>query len=168
MPTSMTDAINRAGNVTKDLLRSGVLSKSSSSSSKRKDVAESSGVRKMGRFDPKNANRRRVMVVVKPARRPYAGPHPFCNKCNKHHPINIQCGACFKCNQLGHLSRDCRAPGTTSMNVALIQSVPPHGNQRRGECFECGSPHHYRNNCPRWVGQQVQVAVHPNQLQIAG
>ena len=42
----------------------------------------------------------------------------------------------------------------------------PRGN--RGACFECGSPDHFRNACPRWVGQQVQVAVHPNQLQIVG
>ena len=54
------------------------------------------------------------------------------------------------------------------MNVAPIRAVLPQGNQRRGECFECGSRDHYRNNCPRWVGQQVQVAVHPNQLQMVG
>nr|XP_043639451.1 uncharacterized protein LOC122610536 [Erigeron canadensis] len=38
----------------------------------------------------------------------------------------------------------------------------------RGGCYECGATNHYRNTCPQWVGQQVQVAVHPNQLQITG
>nr|XP_043611723.1 uncharacterized protein LOC122583375 [Erigeron canadensis] len=78
MPTSMVEAINRAGSVTEDLLRSGVLSKSSSSSSKRKEVGETSGPRKMGRFDSKNANRGRVMAAVEPVKKPYVGPHPHC------------------------------------------------------------------------------------------
>jgi hypothetical protein len=38
-------------------------------------------VKKVGRFDPKNANRGRVMAAVEPARKGYTGPHPFCGRC---------------------------------------------------------------------------------------
>ena len=69
MPTSMSEAINRAGSVTEDLLRSGVLNKPAASSSKRKEVAESSSARKTGRFDPRNANKGRVMAAVEPVQR---------------------------------------------------------------------------------------------------
>jgi zinc knuckle protein len=134
----------------------------SKASLKRKEIGESSGVKKMGRFDPNDTNRGRVMAAVKPARRPYGGPHPLCNRCNQHHSSSTQYGTCDNCNRRGHLARNCRAPRTGPMNVAPTQTIPPQGNQRRGECFECGSRDHYRNNCPRWVGQQVQVAVHPN------
>lgn len=123
------EAINRAGSVTEDLLRSGVLSKSSSSS-KRKEVGETSGPRKMGRFDPKNANRGRVMAAVEPVKKPYVGPHPHCGRCNRHHPANGQCGACFNCNRLGHMAKECRVPrvGTGPLNVAPVQALPYQGN----------------------------------------
>ncbi|GJU79454.1 putative reverse transcriptase domain-containing protein [Tanacetum coccineum] len=41
-------------------------------------------------------------------RRVYNGPLPLCNKCKFHHegPCTVRCG---KCNNVGHLTRDCKA-----------------------------------------------------------
>ncbi|XP_024965740.1 uncharacterized protein LOC112505937 [Cynara cardunculus var. scolymus] len=50
-------------------------------------------------------------------------------KCNKQHAG--RCIICQKCNKGGHYAKDCRSTG-------------------RRACFECGSPDHCRNACPRW------------------
>nr|XP_043639182.1 uncharacterized protein LOC122610254 [Erigeron canadensis] len=74
---------------------------------------------------------------------------------------NQNCLTCYNCNKTGHLANYCREPRT---QVAPLNQRRPIGV--RGGCYECGATDHYRNTCSQWVGQQVQVAVHPNQLQI--
>ncbi|XP_024979002.1 uncharacterized protein LOC112516212 [Cynara cardunculus var. scolymus] len=52
-----------------------------------------------------------------------------CEKCNKQHAG--RCIICQKYNKGDHYAKDCRSTG-------------------RRACFECGSPDHFRNACPRW------------------
>ncbi|GKD56731.1 putative reverse transcriptase domain-containing protein [Tanacetum coccineum] len=41
-------------------------------------------------------------------RREYTGTTPKCRNCNLHHLLESPCRACFSCNHLGHLAKDCR------------------------------------------------------------
>lgn len=165
-PATFQEAVNRAGSVTDDLSRNGALG----AGNKRKTDGEPSGAQKAGRFDFKKQNKGKgkAMAVTDVEKKTYTGPHPRCGRCALHHAANQRCTVCFNCQKLGHIARDCRehkAP-VAPLNVQPLNQRRPQGN--RGACFECGSPDHFRNTCPQWVGQQVQVAVHPNQLQITG
>ena len=64
MPTTMRDAVNRAGSVTEELVRSGVLGKPSDS--KKREAGESSGTAKGGRFDPKRQRKGKAFAAVEP------------------------------------------------------------------------------------------------------
>ena len=158
------ETVNRASSVTEELVRGRVLNKPIGS--KRRSAGESSGVVKGKGFEPKRHKKGKASAVVEPVKKVYKGPHPLCILCNFHHSAHVQCGACHLCSQMGHFARSCptrKRPGVP-LNVVPVNARNPQGN--RGVCFECGSPDHYRDTCPLWVGQRVQVAVHPNQLQI--
>jgi len=158
---TMEELMLRSSALTEELVKTGVLKKSEN---KRKEPEEPSG-KKPWRQDNKRPNQGKALAATDGERKAYAGPHPFCAKCNRHHPANLQCIICDKCNKAGHMAKDCRGQAVMAAptNVAPINVRYP-----RGTCFECGSVDHYRNTCPSIVRQQVQVAVHPNQLQIAG
>ncbi|KAJ0448559.1 putative transcription factor interactor and regulator CCHC(Zn) family [Helianthus annuus] len=45
-----------------------------------------------------------------PAKRPYLGNAPLCNRCNGHHQPHLQCRQCTNCGRPGHLAATCRIP----------------------------------------------------------
>ncbi|GKG10877.1 reverse transcriptase domain-containing protein, partial [Tanacetum coccineum] len=51
---------------------------------------------------------------------------------------------CYNCQKLGHFAEDCLAP---FKQVALVNTVGMGYNYR--VCYECGSPDHLRNTCPK-------------------
>ena len=83
-----------------------------------------------------------------PARKPYAGTAPICNKCNAHHLAHLQCRLCASCGRLGHLANACRftpkqgGPNQPQVNPAQARFPP-------GSCFNCGEMGHFRRNCPK-------------------
>jgi len=50
-----------------------------------------------------------------------------------------------------------RQPRDVSNNAGRSYSVPRDAAPRRGECFECHSPSHYRNQCPLLLSQSAPV-----------
>ncbi|GJS63420.1 putative reverse transcriptase domain-containing protein [Tanacetum coccineum] len=66
----------------------------------------------------KRLNNGRAYTVGSGEKKPYEGSKPLCAKCNYHH--DGPCAPkCHKCNQVGHLARDCRS--TANANTANNQ-----------------------------------------------
>ncbi|GJV00304.1 putative reverse transcriptase domain-containing protein [Tanacetum coccineum] len=69
----------------------------------------------------------------------YRGSKPLCPKCNYHH--DGPCAPkCHKCNQVGHLARDCRSP--TNANTTNNQRGT--GTGQKPTCYECGAQGHFK------------------------
>nr|GEZ54306.1 putative reverse transcriptase domain-containing protein [Tanacetum cinerariifolium] len=77
-------------------------------------------------------------------RQQYAGSRPLCPKCNFNHdgPCTPKC---YKCNKIGHLSRDCRGP--TNANVANNQRG--NGVGQKVTYYECGAQGHFKRYSPK-------------------
>nr|GEZ07703.1 hypothetical protein [Tanacetum cinerariifolium] len=83
---------------------------------------------------PKRQDVARAYTVGSSNRQQYAGSRPLCLKCNFNHdgPCTPRC---YKCNKIGHLSRNCKSP--TNANVANNQSGNKAG--QKVTCYECGA-----------------------------
>ncbi|KAI3797626.1 hypothetical protein L1987_32886 [Smallanthus sonchifolius] len=124
-PTTLKAAILQAGQLTDEMVRSGVLVKKGSSRKREWAEKKFSADKK-----PKTA---KAFVAIVPERRTYTGPLPKCNKCPLHH--NGACTQCTKCKRFGHLANVCKFTGTRA-------------------CYECGSTNHMRNTCPKLAQKQ--------------
>ncbi|GJT03437.1 putative reverse transcriptase domain-containing protein [Tanacetum coccineum] len=101
----------------------------------------------------KRQNTGRAYAAGNGDRKPYEGTKPRCPKCNFNHhgPCTPKC---TNCRKLGHLARDCRSRPTTANN----NNNNRNNNNPRAQgantnaivCFECGTPGHFRSNCPQW------------------
>ncbi|GJS20582.1 putative reverse transcriptase domain-containing protein [Tanacetum coccineum] len=151
-PTTIQNAILRAGILTDEAVSCGTLTKGSD---KRKGVEESSKTGGSWK-DNKRAKTGTGFVATAPTRNGTAK----CGKCYTSHPENRPCNVCFNCQKPGHYARDCRAP---VRQVAPVNAVRMSNSSR--ECYECGSPDHFRNTCPKLNRSPGQVG---NQLALEG
>ncbi|GKB79284.1 putative reverse transcriptase domain-containing protein [Tanacetum coccineum] len=62
----------------------------------------------------------------------YGGSKPICPKCNYHHD-GLCAPKCHKCNQVGHLARDCRSPA----NANTVNNQRGNGTGQKPTCYEC-------------------------------
>ncbi|GKB57806.1 putative reverse transcriptase domain-containing protein [Tanacetum coccineum] len=83
-------------------------------------------------------------MATAPPRNEFVSSYPKCAKCYSYHPENRACKLCFNCQKPGHFAKDCRAP---YRQVAPVNAVRMGKDQR--VCYECGSPDHLRNTCPK-------------------
>ncbi|GJV65148.1 putative reverse transcriptase domain-containing protein [Tanacetum coccineum] len=139
-PTTIQDAILRAGILTDEAISCGTLSKSNE---KRKAVEETSKSGGSWR-DNKKAKVGTGFVVTAPPKNESVGPYSKCAKCYTYYLENGPCKVCYNCQRPGHFVRDCRAP---FKQVASVNAVKMGYNRR--VCYKCGSFDHLRNTCPK-------------------
>ncbi|GJU47807.1 putative reverse transcriptase domain-containing protein [Tanacetum coccineum] len=155
-PTTIQSAILRAGILTDEAVSCGTLTKGND---KRKVVEESS--KSGGSWkDNKKAKVGTGFVAMTPPSNEFVSSNPKCGKCFAYHPANGSCKLCFNCQKPGHLIKDCRAPISQATPVRAVRT----SNNPR-VCYECGSPDHFRNNCPKRYQGSGQPS---NQLALEG
>ncbi|GJS83646.1 putative reverse transcriptase domain-containing protein [Tanacetum coccineum] len=97
-------------------------------------------------------------ITDNPVRREYTGIAPKCVNCNLHHSPESPYRACFNCNRLGHLAKDCRVVPRMVNPVNARNPTAAHGS-----CFECGGTDHFKATCPRLNRAQRPGGYRPNQ-----
>ncbi|GKG23372.1 putative reverse transcriptase domain-containing protein, partial [Tanacetum coccineum] len=144
-------AVQISGALTDEAVRNGSFKKVK----KRGNVGEPSNDRS-GRDDNKSTRTVNAFATtVNPVGRENTGQVPKCTTCNSYHAPDGPCRACFNCNRLGHLARDCRG---VHRNVNPVNVRNPTVRA----CYECGSVDHVRSVCPRLNRAQGPGENHPN------
>ncbi|GJU77683.1 putative reverse transcriptase domain-containing protein [Tanacetum coccineum] len=154
--TPESSHIKKAGILTDEAVSCVTLTKGSD---KRKGVEESSKTGGSWK-DNKKAKTGTRFVATAPTRNETGNSSAKYGKCYTSHPENRPCNVCFNCQKLGHFARDCRA---LVRQVAPVNAVRMSNNSR--VCYECGSPDHFRNTCPKLNQAPGQVG---NQLALEG
>nr|GFA37134.1 hypothetical protein [Tanacetum cinerariifolium] len=108
---------------------------------------------------PKRQDVARAYAAASGNMQQYAGSRPLCPKCNFNHDGTC-IPRCYKCNNIGHLARDCRSP--TNANVANNY----RGNEagQKATCYECGAQGHFKRNCPKLKNNNKKNNNHGNQV----
>ncbi|GKA64756.1 putative reverse transcriptase domain-containing protein [Tanacetum coccineum] len=139
-PTTIQNAILRAGILTDEAISCGTLSKSNE---KRKAVEEDAKSGGSWR-DKKKAKVGAGYVATAPPKNEFVNQYPKCTKCYTYHPEGGECRLCFNCQRPGHFARECRAPFKRAAPVNEVRV----GNNRK-VCYECGGSDHFQYHCPR-------------------
>jgi hypothetical protein len=122
----MQSALELAGRLTDETVRSGTLGKVQVGEKRKFDNRNFRGNNNNSFKKPAPVARNYVAVV--PHAAVFAGQQQKCPKCTLTH--QGECPSCFKCKKLGHIAKFCQE------KVARA-------------CFECGDPNHLRNVCPK-------------------
>ncbi|GKB26369.1 putative reverse transcriptase domain-containing protein [Tanacetum coccineum] len=139
-PTTIQSVILKAGILTDEVVRYGMLTMSSE---KRKGVEETS--KQGGSWkDNKKAKVGKGFMAIAPPRNVNVGAYPKCAKCFTYHPESGPCRLCFNCQKPGHFAIDYQA---SVKQVAPVSAVRIGNNQR--DCYKCRSFKHLRNTCPK-------------------
>ncbi|GJS68762.1 reverse transcriptase domain-containing protein [Tanacetum coccineum] len=158
-PSTIQSAILKAGGLTDDVVRNGLLKRSSG---KRKESGET-GKQEDARSNNKRAMNEKRYVAAGTGKGEYKGLHPKCAKCSYHHQETTPFHTCFNCNQSGHVAKDCQV---VAKRVTPVNAINTVNNPR--VCYECGSPSHFRNMCPKLNKVPGQVQNNPNQVLAIG
>ncbi|GKC23759.1 hypothetical protein Tco_1025909, partial [Tanacetum coccineum] len=104
-PTIVQKVVQKAGTLTDDAIRNGSLKKNPE---KRGNGREPSRDRNVKDDNKRTRTRNAFATTANPVRREYIGVAPKCANYNLHHSPKSPCHACFNCNHLRHLAKDCR------------------------------------------------------------
>ncbi|GKB00507.1 putative reverse transcriptase domain-containing protein [Tanacetum coccineum] len=152
-PTMIQSVILMARILTDKTVHCGTLTRSSEKTKEVEETSKQGGSWK----DNKKEKVGKGFVVTAPTRNKNVGSYPKCAKCSAYHPKSRPCRLCFNCQKLAHFAKDCWGP---VKQVAPISAIRMGNNQR--VCYECGSPEHFRNACPKLNRAPVDALQDPN------
>ncbi|GKC38652.1 putative reverse transcriptase domain-containing protein, partial [Tanacetum coccineum] len=134
-PSIIQKAVQKAGTLTDEAIRNGSLKKNTK---KRDNGGEPSRDRNVKDDNKRSRTGNAFATITNPVMREYTGTTPKCTNCNLHHLPESPCRACFSCNRLGHLAKDCRVV------PRMVDPVNARNlTAARGACFKCGG--HVKN-----------------------
>ncbi|GKA93187.1 reverse transcriptase domain-containing protein, partial [Tanacetum coccineum] len=154
-PTVIQKAMQKAGILTDEAIKNGSLKKSPK---KRGNSRETSRDRNVKDDNKKTRTGNAFATTTNPVRREYTGAAPKCANYILHHSPESPCRACFNCNRLGHLAKDCRVV-PRMVNLVNARNL----TAAQGACFECGGTDHFKAACPRLNQAQRPWGNRPNQ-----
>ncbi|GJZ06217.1 reverse transcriptase domain-containing protein, partial [Tanacetum coccineum] len=154
-PTTIHKAVQKAGTLTYEAIRNGSLKKNPD---KRGNSGEPSRDRNVKDDNKRPRTGNAFATIANPVRREYTGAAPKCANCNLHHSPELPYRACFNCNRLRHLAKDCRVVPRMVNPVNARNLTVAHR-----ACFECGGTDHFKAACPRLNRAQRPGGNHPNQ-----
>ncbi|GKD80261.1 putative reverse transcriptase domain-containing protein [Tanacetum coccineum] len=140
-PTIVQKVVQKAGTLTDEAIKNGSLKKNPE---KRGNSGEPSRDRNVKDDNKRTRTRNAFATTVNPVRREYTGAAPKCANYNLHHLPESPCRACFNCNRLVHLAKDCIVVPRMVNPVNARNPTAAHG-----ACFECGSTDHFKAACPK-------------------
>ncbi|GKE54261.1 putative reverse transcriptase domain-containing protein, partial [Tanacetum coccineum] len=153
-PTRLQDAVRIANNLMDQKLKGYAVK--NAKNKRRLEVNQRDNCGQQPPFKRPNAggqNVARAYTAGNNKRKPYNGPLPLCNKCKLHHegPCTVRY---WKCNKVGHLTRDRKVTiSTTSTQRGQVV------NQRVVTCFECGRQGHFKSDCLKLKDQNRENKV---------
>ncbi|GJS01271.1 putative reverse transcriptase domain-containing protein [Tanacetum coccineum] len=150
-PTTIQKAMQKASTLTDEAIRNGSLKKNHEKRRNSRDV-------NVKNDNERTRTRNAFAITANPVRREYTGAAPKCANCNLYHSPKSPCHACFNCNRLGHLAKDCRVVPRMVTPLNARNPTAAHG-----ACFECGGTDHFQAICPRLNQAHRLGGNHPNQ-----
>ncbi|GKD10479.1 reverse transcriptase domain-containing protein [Tanacetum coccineum] len=129
-PATIRKAVHKAGTLTYEPIRNGSLKKNTE---KRGNGGEPNRHRNVKDDNKRSRTGNAFATTTNPVKREYTGTTPKYTNCNLHHSPESPCRACFSCNRLGHLAKDCRVVPRMAKPVNARNPTAA-----RGACFECG------------------------------
>nr|GEU61465.1 reverse transcriptase domain-containing protein [Tanacetum cinerariifolium] len=139
-----------------EAIRNGLFKKNSE---KRGNSGEPSRDRNVKDDNKRSRTGNAYATTSNPVRREYTGTTHKCTNCNLHHLPESPCRACFSCNCLRHLAKDCRV---VSRMVNPVNARNPTG--AHGAYFECDGTDHFKTVCPRLNQAQRPRGGRPNEV----
>ncbi|GKE62354.1 reverse transcriptase domain-containing protein, partial [Tanacetum coccineum] len=140
-PTTIRKAVQKADTLTDEAIRNGSLKKNTE---KRGNGGKPSRDRNVKDDNKMTRTGNAFATTANPVRREYTETAPKCTNYNLHHTPKSPRQACFNCNRLGHLPKECRV---VPRMVNPVNARNP--TVARGACFECGGIDHFKATCPR-------------------
>nr|GEW62460.1 putative reverse transcriptase domain-containing protein [Tanacetum cinerariifolium] len=137
-PLTIQKAVQKAGTLTNEAIRNGSLKKNTE---KRGNDGEPSRYRNVKDDNKRSRTGNAFATIANLVWREYTGTTPKCMNYNLHHLPESPCRACFSCNCLRHLAKDCRV---VPRMVNPMNAKNP--TAARGACFECGEEAHQYPN----------------------